>query len=210
VKQGYALSEASSRTHSVPADADDRPGSAGLPAHGIECTIVDPGTGDELPPGETGEICIRGPIVMKGYLNNPEATARTIDHNGWLHTGDLGYIDNDGWLYVVDRLKELIKYNGYQVAPAELEAVLLGHPAVADVAVIPSPDVRAGEVPKAFVVLEHEASAEELMAYVAARVAPYKKVRRVEFIDQIPKSASGKILRRVLVERERASLLAPV
>jgi len=98
VKQGYALSEASSRTHSVPADADDRPRSAGLPAHGIECTIVDPGTGNELPPGETGEICIRGPIVMKGYLNNPEATAQAIDDNGWLHTGDLSYIDNDGWL----------------------------------------------------------------------------------------------------------------
>jgi acyl-CoA synthetase (AMP-forming)/AMP-acid ligase II len=210
VKQGYALSEASSRTHSVPWDADDRPGSAGPPGCGIECTIVDPGTGDELPPGKTGEICIRGPIVMKGYLNNSEATARAIDADGRLHTGDLGYVDEDGWLYVVDRLKELIKHNGYQVAPAELEAILLGHPAVADVAVVPSPDERAGEVPKAFVVLEDEVTAEELMAYVAVQVAPYKKVRRVEFVDQIPKSPTGKILRRVLVERERAAMLTPV
>src|SRR5262249_17469269 len=153
-----------------------------------------------LPPGQTGEIYVRGPQVMKGYLNNPEATARTIDAEGWLHTGDLGYADDDGWLYVVDRLKELIKYKGYQVAPAELEAVLLAHPAVADAAVVPSPDERAGEVPKAFVVLKTAATADDLVAFVAARVAPYKKVRRVEFVEQIPKSPSGKILRRILVE----------
>ena len=153
---------------------------------------------------------MRGPLVMKGYLNQPEATAQTIDAEGWLHTGDLGVADEDGWLSVVDRLKELIKYKGFQVAPAELEAVLLAHPAVADVAVIPSPDEEAGEVPKAFVVLQGEATADELMAFVAARVAPYKKVRRLEFVDQIPKSASGKILRRVLVERERAATPVPV
>ena len=153
---------------------------------------------------------MRGPQVMKGYLNRPEATAQTIDAEGWLHTGDLGYADEDGWLYVVDRLKELIKYKGYQVAPAELEAVLLAHPAVADAAVIPSPDEEAGEVPKAFVVLQGEATADELMAFVADRVAPYKKIRRLEFIDAIPKSAAGKILRRVLVERERAASPVPV
>ncbi len=121
--------------------------------------------------------------------------------------GDIGYADEDGWFYIVDRLKELIKYKAYQVAPAELEAVLLAHPAVADAAVIPSPDDEAGEVPKAFVVLKAEATPEELMAFVAARVAPYKKVRRIEFVEQIPKSPSGKILRRVLVERERATVL---
>jgi acyl-CoA synthetase (AMP-forming)/AMP-acid ligase II len=144
---------------------------------------------------------------MKGYLNDPAATAATIDADDWLRTGDLGFADEEGWIFIADRVKELIKYKGYQVAPAELEAVLLAHPAVADAAVIPSPDEAAGEVPKAFVVRKGEATAEELMAFVAARVAPYKKVRRLEFVDQIPKSPSGKILRRVLVERERAAQL---
>jgi acyl-CoA synthetase (AMP-forming)/AMP-acid ligase II len=144
---------------------------------------------------------------MRGYLNQPEATAQAIDADGWLHTGDLGVADADGWLSVVDRLKELIKYKGYQVAPAELEAILLTHPAVADVAVVPSPDELAGEVPKAFVVLRCDATADDLMTFVAGRVAPYKKVRRVEFVEQIPKSPSGKLLRRVLVERERASIV---
>jgi acyl-CoA synthetase (AMP-forming)/AMP-acid ligase II len=210
VKQVYGLTEASGQTHMVPIDADDKPGSAGPPVPGTHCKIVDPVTGAELGPGQTGEICVRGPQVMMGYLNNPEATARTIDAEGWLHTGDIGCADADGWIFVVDRVKELIKYKAYQVAPAELEAVLLAHPAVADAAVIPSPDEDAGEVPKAFVVLRGVASPEELMAFVAARVAPYKKVRRVEFVEQIPKSASGKILRRILVERERAAVFSPV
>jgi acyl-CoA synthetase (AMP-forming)/AMP-acid ligase II len=146
---------------------------------------------------------------MRGYLKRPEATAAMLD-DGWLHTGDLACVDAGGNFFVVDRLKELIKYKAFQIAPAELEAVLLSHPAVADIAVIPSPDEGAGEVPKAFVVLKGEAGADELMAFVAARVAPYKKVRRLEFVDQIPKSASGKILRRVLVERERAAFREPV
>ncbi len=210
VKQIYGLTEASGGTHGVPSDAEDRPGSTGPPMPGIECTIVDVATGVALAPGQTGEVCVRGAAVMKGYLHQPEATAQAIDAEGWLHTGDLGFVDDDGWLTVVDRLKELIKFNAYQVAPAELEAVLLAHPAVLDAAVIPSPDERAGEIPKAFVVLSAAATAEELMAFVAARVAPYKKVRRIEFVEQIPKSPSGKILRRVLVERERAALLSPV
>jgi acyl-CoA synthetase (AMP-forming)/AMP-acid ligase II len=210
VRQTYGVTEASAATHAVPTTAEDRPGSAGPPMPGTECKIVDVTTGAVLPPGQPGEICLRSPHIMKGYLNHPEATAQAIDAEGWLHTGDLGYADGDGWLYVVDRLKELIKYRANQVAPAELEAVLLAHPAVADIAVIPSPDDEAGEVPKAFVVLKSEASAGDLMAFVAARVAPYKKVRRVEFVEQIPKSPSGKILRRVLVERERAALLSAV
>jgi acyl-CoA synthetase (AMP-forming)/AMP-acid ligase II len=126
-----------------------------------------------------------------------------IDAEGWLHTGDIGYVDADGDLYVVDRVKELIKYKGLQIAPAELEAVLLGHHAVADAAVIPIPDEEAGEVPKALVLLKGDATPEELIAFVAERVAPYKKIRRIEIIDQIPKTLSGKILRRVLVDRER-------
>jgi acyl-CoA synthetase (AMP-forming)/AMP-acid ligase II len=152
---------------------------------------------------QEGEVCVRGPQVMKGYLNNPEATANTIDSEGWLHTGDIGYADEAGHFYIVDRVKELIKYKGFQIAPAELEAILLSHPAVADAAVIPCNDDEAGEVPKAFVVLRSETSAEELMKFVAARVAPHKKIRSVEFLEQIPKSPSGKILRRVLVEKER-------
>jgi acyl-CoA synthetase (AMP-forming)/AMP-acid ligase II len=206
VKQLYGLTEGSGVTHMVPTDAEDRPGSTGLPLPGIEYTIVDPATGATVDPGQLGEIRVRGPHVMKGYLNRPEATAEAIDADGWLRTGDIGCADKDGWLTVVDRVKELIKYKGFQVAPAELEALLLSHPAVADAAVIPSPDEEAGEVPKAFVVLQAEAKAEELMAFVAERVAPYKKVRRIEVVDEIPKSAAGKILRRVLVERERASV----
>ena len=158
-----------------------------------------------LGPGQPGEICIRGPQVMQGYLNQPDATANTVDPDGWLHTGDVGYTDEEGYVFIVDRVKEIIKYKGYQVAPAELEALLVGHPAVADAAVIGMPDAEAGEAPKAFVVPRGDVSAEELLGYVAARVAPYKKVRRIEFVETIPKSASGKILRRVLVEQERAA-----
>ena len=153
---------------------------------------------------------MRGPQVMKGYHKRPEATAAMIDDDGWLHTGDIAFVDDEGSFAIVDRLKELIKYKGYQVAPAELEAVLLTHPSVADAAVIPSPDLETGEVPKAFVVLRNPVTAEELMAFVADRVAPHKKVRRVEFIDRIPKSPTGKILRRVLVEQERLALAATI
>jgi acyl-CoA synthetase (AMP-forming)/AMP-acid ligase II len=144
---------------------------------------------------------------MFGYLNNPEATRATIDDDGWLHTGDIGRVDEDGYWYITDRLKELIKYKGFQVAPAELEALLLTHPAVADSAVIPIPDTESGEVPKAFVVLkpDQEASAEEIMEFVSGHVATYKQIRAVEFIDEIPKSLSGKILRRVLRDREEAT-----
>jgi acyl-CoA synthetase (AMP-forming)/AMP-acid ligase II len=142
---------------------------------------------------------------MKGYLNNPRATADMLDANGWLHTGDLGHVDDDGYVYVVDRVKELIKYKGLQVAPAELEAVLLAHPDIADAAVVRFPDEEAGEVPKAFVVARTPLEAEEVMAFVAERVAPHKRVRRVEFVDEIPKALSGKILRRVLIERDRAA-----
>ena len=145
---------------------------------------------------------------MKGYLNNPSATEDMIDNDNWLHSGDIGKADDDGYLYVVDRVKELIKYKGLQVAPAELEGIIQSHPAVADVAVIPSPDEEAGEIPKAFVVVKPDATLteDEVIGYVAERVSPQKKVRKVEFIDAIPKVPSGKILRRQLVERERQSI----
>jgi acyl-CoA synthetase (AMP-forming)/AMP-acid ligase II len=205
IRQGYGMTETSPVTHSSPADPSKmKHGSVGPPAPNTECKLVDAATGQEAGPNEEGEVFVRGPQNMKGYLNNPEATARTIDEDGWLHTGDIGFADEDGHFFIVDRVKELIKYKGFQVPPAELEALLLTNPAVADAAVIPCHDDEAGEVPKAFVVLKGEATAEELMDFVAERVAPHKKIRELEFIEQIPKSPAGKILRRVLVERERA------
>jgi acyl-CoA synthetase (AMP-forming)/AMP-acid ligase II len=210
VAQGFGMTEASPATHVQAPDGNvAKRGSVGPCVPNTECKVVDFDSGAELGPGEQGELWVRGPQVMKGYLNRPDATAQIITPDGWLRTGDLVCLDDDGYLFVVDRLKELIKYKGYQVAPAELEAVLLTHPAVADAAVVPSPDEEAGEVPKAFVVLRKPSTADDLIAYVAARVAPYKKVRRLEITDQIPKSPSGKILRRVLVERERAAALVP-
>jgi acyl-CoA synthetase (AMP-forming)/AMP-acid ligase II len=203
VKQGYGMTETSAISF-APDDGPDRPESIGPPAPGVSCRIVDPVSGNDVPAGYTGELLARSAAVMRGYLGNDAATAATIDAGGWLHTGDIVRVDSDGWLYVLDRVKELIKYKGHQVAPAELEALLLTHPAVADAAVVPSPDDVAGEIPKAFVVLRDAVSDEALLAFVARRVAPYKKIRRLELTDAIPKSPSGKILRRVLVERERA------
>jgi acyl-CoA synthetase (AMP-forming)/AMP-acid ligase II len=143
---------------------------------------------------------------MLGYWKAPEATEATLIGDGWLRSGDISRIDEDGYLYIVDRAKEMIKFRGYQVAPAELEGVVMEHPSVLDAAVIPKPDFEAGEVPKAFVVLkpEHQLSADDLKGFVESRVAPYKKLRDVEFVDAIPKTASGKILRRDLIEQERA------
>jgi acyl-CoA synthetase (AMP-forming)/AMP-acid ligase II len=204
VRQGYGMTETSPVTHSSPADPSQvRFGSVGVPAPNTECKIMDLETGEILGPKKEGEVCVRGPQVMKGYLNRPEATDATIDSEGWLHTGDIGYADEAGHFFIVDRAKELIKYKGFQVPPAELEALLLTHPAVADAAVIPCQDDEAGEIPKAFVVLRGNATAEELMDFVAGQVAPHKKIRLLEFIDKIPKSPSGKILRRVLVQQER-------
>jgi acyl-CoA synthetase (AMP-forming)/AMP-acid ligase II len=207
MQQGYGLTETSPTTHFVTDDlAGQMPGSIGPMVPNTECRIVDVATEEDVPVGEPGELLIRGPQVMKGYLNAPEATANTIDSDGWLHTGDVARLDQDGSLRIVDRLKELIKYKGYQIAPAELEALLLTHPNVTDVAVIPVIDEEAGEVPKAIVVPSGPVSPEELMEFVAERVAPYKKLRAVEIVEQIPKSPSGKILRRVLIDRDRAAV----
>jgi acyl-CoA synthetase (AMP-forming)/AMP-acid ligase II len=206
VIQGYGLTETSPVSHGKRLTAaSQKLASIGPPAPNTECKIVDTVTGAELGPMQQGEICIRGPQVMKGYLNRPDATRAMIDADGWLHSGDIGYADADGDFFVVDRLKELIKYKGLQIAPAELEATLLTHPSIADAAVIPVADEEAGEVPKGFVVLKSEATADQIMAYVAERVAPYKKLRAIQIVEQIPKSPSGKILRRVLVDRERLS-----
>ncbi|MEW2165879.1 4-coumarate--CoA ligase family protein [Streptomyces sp. NPDC007084] len=203
VGQAYGMTELSPGTHVVPLDAVDPPaGTVGKLIAGTEMRIVsldDPGR--DLGVGEAGEILIRGPQVMKGYLGRPEATAAMIDADGWLHTGDVGHVDADGWLFVVDRVKELIKYKGFQVAPAELEALLLTHPGIADAAVVGAYNEDHNEVPHAFVV--RQASAPELtegevMMYVAERVAPYKRVRRVTFLDAVPRAVSGKILRREL------------
>ena len=199
VVQGYGMTELSPASHLTP-PGWFKPGSVGVTAPNTETRIVDPASGADLGPGEDGEICVRGPQVMKGYLNNPQATAAMIEPDGWLHTGDLGHLDADGHLYVVDRLKELIKYKGFQVPPAELEAVLLRHPDVTDAAVIGLPDEEAGEIPVGYVTLRPGASVslEEIRQFAAAQVASYKQIRRLEVVETIPKSASGKILRRVL------------
>jgi acyl-CoA synthetase (AMP-forming)/AMP-acid ligase II len=210
VTQGYGMTEASPVTHLSPTmNAPMKPGSAGCVVPNTEVKIVDVVTGAPVPPGQEGELLIRGPQIMKGYLNQPGETAASLDREGWYHTGDVGYVDGDGYFFIVDRTKELIKYKGLQVAPAELEALLVTHPAVMDAAVVRKGDEEAGEVPKAFIVLRPDATsqattAEAIMSWVAERVAPHKRVRHLEFIEQIPKSASGKILRRVLMDRDKA------
>ncbi len=199
VVQGYGMTEMSPVSH-VTASGQFKPGSVGVTVPNARTKIVDPSTNEPLGIGHDGEVWVSGPNVMAGYLNNPNATEATIDADGWLHTGDLGHIDADGHLYIVDRLKELIKYKGYQVPPAELEALLLTHPSVADSAVIGIPDDEAGELPVAFISIKpgHETTTDEIMAFVNDQVAHYKKLRRITVIDVIPKSASGKILRREL------------
>ncbi|MFF0386085.1 4-coumarate--CoA ligase family protein [Streptomyces sp. NPDC004286] len=202
--QAYGMTELSPGTHVVPL-AQLRaapPGTVGRLIAGTEMRIVpldDPGK--DLGPGERGEILIRGPQIMKGYLGRPDATTALVDADGWLHTGDVGQVDDDGWLFVVDRVKELIKYKGFQVAPAELEALLLTHPGIADAAVIGVVNDEGNEAPHAFVVRQPTApdlSANDVMLYVGERVAPYKRVRGVTFTDGVPRAASGKILRREL------------
>jgi acyl-CoA synthetase (AMP-forming)/AMP-acid ligase II len=207
VKQAYGMTEFGGATHMVPDSGDGLAESVGPLLPGAQARVIDCATGLDVGPGQPGELLIRTPGAMRGYLGNPEATAATVDADGWLHTGDVVVADREGWFTVVDRVKELIKYKGSQVAPAALEAILLTHPAVADTAVIGRSDEDAGEIPTAVVVLRQPAAgrtepvARELMAYVAARVAPHEKIRSVEFAAEIPRSPSGKILRRELARR---------
>ena len=208
VRQGYGATEASPVISAGDSTKEGaHPDSAGRLVSNTEARFVDPVSGKDVAAGESGELWIRGPQVMRGYHNRPDATAECITPDGWLRTGDVGFIDADGYIYIRDRLKEFIKVNAYQVAPAELEALLLTHSAVADAAVIAKTDEQYGEVPKAFVVKRVGATvtANDIMAFVTENVAPYKKVRHVEFVDAIPKSSAGKILRRELVARERAA-----
>lgn len=202
--QAWGMSEATGIISATPNDPAKRKfGSCGYLFPSTEAQVVDTVSLKPLGVGETGEIWLRGPQLMNGYWKQPEATAQTLVGDGWMRTGDIGYFDSDGCIFLVDRLKELIKYKAYQVAPAELEDIIQSHPSVLDAAVIGAPDEAAGEIPMAFVVRKAGAAldASELLQYVAARVAPYKKIRAVEFIDQIPKSPAGKILRRVLKDR---------
>ncbi|GLU18513.1 hypothetical protein SLE2022_348090 [Rubroshorea leprosula] len=203
IVQGYGLTETGGgASRLVGPEEWKRHGSAGRLAENMEAKIVDLVSGEALPPGQRGELWLRGPTVMKGYVGDEKATAETLDAEGWLKTGDICYFDSEGFLYIVDRLKELIKYKAYQVPPAELEHLLHSHPEIADAAVIPYPDEEAGQIPMGFIVRKpgSNITAAQVMDFIAKQVAPYKKIRRVAFITSIPKSPAGKILRRELVK----------
>ena len=206
--QGYGMTELSPITHLDFVRPPGRSaGSVGFPLPDTETRVVDVEDGvTDVDIGEEGELLVRGPQVMKGYFDDPDATAETITADGWLHTGDIVKTNSEGRLWITDRKKELIKFKGFQVPPAELEGLLLEHPDVADACVVGKQDAEAGEVPKAFVVSRDgsTATAEDLMSFVASKVASFKQIHEVEFIDQIPKSPTGKILRRILREREHA------
>ncbi|GLJ40227.1 hypothetical protein SUGI_0825740 [Cryptomeria japonica] len=209
--QGYGMTEAGPVLAMNLAFAKEpfpvKSGSCGTVVRNAQIKIIDTETGVSLPHNKPGEICIRGPEIMKGYLNDPEATAQTIDKEGWLHTGDVGYIDDDEEIFIVDRVKELIKYKGFQVAPAELEALLVNHTSIGDAAVVPQKNEAAGEVPVAFVVKSEgaEISEQEIKDYIAKQVIYYKRIHKVYFVDSIPKAPSGKILRKDLRARLAAA-----
>ncbi|KAH0736402.1 hypothetical protein KY285_012109 [Solanum tuberosum] len=209
ILQGYGLTESTGIGASTDSlEESRRYGTAGMLSPSMEGKIVDPESGKALPVNNTGELWLRGPTIMKGYFSNEEATASTLDSDGWLRTGDLCYIDEDGFIFVVDRLKELIKYKGYQVPPAELEALLLTHPDISDAAVIPFPDKEVGQFPMAYVVRKTGSTISEsaVMEFIAKQVAPYKRIRRVAFVASIPKNPSGKILRKDLIKLATSKL----
>lgn len=207
VIQGWGMTELSPVGTVIQEGEPNRMGSAGTLVSDTEGKIISSETGEDLPYMEEGEICIRGPQVMKGYLNNTAATEAMITKDGWLKSGDIGYFDKEGYMYVTDRMKELIKYKGFQVPPAELEAHLLSHPKIKDAIVIPVPDEEAGELPRAYCVLQDgvTATVEEVMEFINKKVAPHKKLRGgIRFVESVPKSPSGKLLRRIQVQMDRA------
>ncbi|CAL0299800.1 unnamed protein product [Lupinus luteus] len=212
LRQGYGLTESTGPVTFFATDKDSKahPDSTGKLLPTFCAKIIDIETGKPLPPHKEGELWLKSPAIMKGYLGNLEATTATIDSEGWLRTGDLSYIDENGFVYLVERIKELIKHNGYQVAPAELESVLLSHPLILDAAVIPVEDEETGQIPMAYVVRTagSELSEDQVIQFVAGQVAPYKKVRRVSFIDTIPRSVAGKILRKDLVSQSKHQLVS--
>jgi long-chain acyl-CoA synthetase len=213
--EGYGMTELSPASHSTPLNGLRKPGSIGVPLPGIDSRVVDLDTGTTpLPAGEIGELVVKGPTVMAGYYNRPEETAATI-RDGWLYTGDIAKVDEDGFFYIVDRKKDMILSNGFNVYPRDVEEVLFTHPAVADAVVIGAPNVRGDETVKAYVVRAEGAEGaavteEELIAYCRERLARYKAPRVIEFRDQLPKTMIGKALRRVLVEEERRKVEAIV
>ncbi len=202
--QGYGMTELSPVSHATPGNAN-RPGASGLALPNTQCRIVDIESGTDLGPDQEGELWIKGPQVMQGYLNNPAATAETITKDGWLRTGDIARIDADGYMFITDRLKELIKYKGFQIAPAELEAALVAMDGITDAAVIGIPDDEAGELPIAFVIAGDPAPDDAtIKAHLHDQLAHYKQIHQVHFVAEIPKSASGKILRRLLRDQMAA------
>jgi long-chain acyl-CoA synthetase len=210
IGEGYGLTEVTMQATGNPVfrSGTRKAGTVGVPIFDTEISIQPLGGGSPLPPGERGEVCIRGPQVMRGYAHRPEATAEAIDADGWFHTGDVGVLDEDGYLAIVDRTKDMLLYKGYNVFPRELEEVLFGVPGVAGAAVVGRPDEEAGELPVAYVVRGADdagaaLTAESVMAVVNERVTPYKRLRDVVFIDAIPVSAAGKVLKRQLAARER-------
>jgi long-chain acyl-CoA synthetase len=205
--EGYGLTEAAPVTHCNPVGGQRKAGSIGVPLPDVEARLVDPESGFPVLWGsdEGGELQVRGPNVMKGYWNRPEETAACLDEDGWLRTGDIAKMDEDGYFYIVDRLKDMINASGYKVLPREVEEVLFSHPAVLEAAVAGVPDAKRGETVKAFVVLKPGAHATEaeIAAYCRERLAPYKLPREIEFRDELPKTQVGKVLRRVLVEEHK-------
>lgn len=208
IRQGYGMTEMTLAALITPPE-QNKFGSSGKLVHNLEGKVVHLDTGEALGPNKEGELCFRGPTIMTGYCGDDQATQTTIDRDGFLHTGDIGYYDEDGYFFIIDRKKELIKYKGFQVPPAEIEALLLTHPLIKDAAVIGIPDAAAGELPRAFVVLQPGASLseEQVKDFVASQVSPAKKLHGgVKFIKEIPKNPSGKILRRLLRDSFKSSL----
>jgi long-chain acyl-CoA synthetase len=209
IGEGYGLSESSPTTHCNPLFGVKKPGSIGIPFPATDAAVVDPGTGKFLPPGQVGELVIRGPQVMKGYWNMPEQTAQTLK-DGWLYTGDMARMDEDGYFYIVDRKKDMIIASGYNIYPREIEEVLFEHPKVQEAVVAGVPHAYRGETVKAYIVLKQgeTATEEEIIAYCKEKLAPYKVPKLIEFRNELPKSAVGKLLRRKLVEEEKQKLQA--